>query len=202
MVGIGPGHRDYVLPIATKTIEAAKVLVGGSRVLEEFASENQKTFPIKGNLQNVMDFIEENLKDNDVVVMVSGDPGYYSMLKSLKEYFTKEKIEVIAGISSMQIAFSKLSLYYQDATLVSFHGRVPKEEDLLYQKGKILGTLTDKKYNSQTIAQYLLARNWDKNCTYHILEYLSYNKEKIITTTLEKAINGYLATHAIIIVEG
>ena len=52
-----------------------------------------------------MDFIARELKEHEVVVMVSGDPGYYSLLDALQRNFEQEKIEVIPGISAMQLAF-------------------------------------------------------------------------------------------------
>ena len=36
IVGIGPGSSEYMIPAALKTIEEAKVLVGGSRAMEQY----------------------------------------------------------------------------------------------------------------------------------------------------------------------
>ena len=37
IAGIGPGNPDFLCPIAKKHIEAADVLIGGKRNLEEFS---------------------------------------------------------------------------------------------------------------------------------------------------------------------
>lgn len=202
IAGIGPGAKEYVVPEAQRVIDAAQVLVGGGRALNEFSHPGQITFPIKGKINIVIDFIREKLQASDVVVMVSGDPGYYSMLKTIRENFPLEQLVVIPGISSMQLAFAKVALPYQDATLLSFHGRIPKDEELVYYPGKIIGTLTDGKFNTQNIARYLMERNWPGDCTFHICEALSYPHEKIITSTLEDAREGYIASHCVVIVEG
>ena len=46
VAGIGPGHPDFVLPAALRAIREAKVLLGGSRALADFAREGQETRPI------------------------------------------------------------------------------------------------------------------------------------------------------------
>ena len=202
VAGIGPGAREYVVPKALKAIENAKVLVGGSRALADFAQEGQKTFAIKADIKAVMNFIGEELKQNDVVVMVSGDPGYYSLLSSLRKNFPLEQIKVIPGLSSMQVAFAKIALPWQEASLLSFHGRVPKDEDLVYVKGRIIGMLTDNKFNSGRIAEYLIERGWDKNARAYICSRLSYPDEKIACLSLEEAQTKEIASHCVMIVEG
>ncbi len=202
VAGIGPGAREYVVPKALKAIENAKVLVGGSRALADFAREGQKTFAIKVDIKAVMNFIGEELKQNDVVVMVSGDPGYYSLLSSLRKNFSIEQIKVIPGLSSMQVAFAKIALPWQEASLLSFHGRVPKDEDLVYVKGRIIGMLTDNKFNSGRIAEYLIERGWDKNARAYICSRLSYPDEKIACLSLEEAQTKEIVSHCVMIVEG
>lgn len=202
VAGIGPGAKDYIVPMALKAIEKAKVLVGGSRALADFAGRKQKTFAIKADIEAVMNFIEEELKHNDVVVMVSGDPGYYSLLNSLRRKFPLEKINVIPGLSSIQVAFAKIALPWQEADLLSFHGRVPSDEDLVYHKGKIIGMLTDNKFNSGKIASYLIEHGWNKNAKAHICSKLSYPDEKIICISLEEAQTKEIASHCVMIVEG
>jgi cobalt-precorrin-7 (C5)-methyltransferase len=202
VAGIGPGAREYVVPKALKAIENAKVLVGGSRALADFAREGQKTFAIKVDIKAVMNFIGEELKQNDVVVMVSGDPGYYSLLSSLRKNFSLEQIKVIPGLSSMQVAFAKIALPWQEASLLSFHGRVPKDEDLVYVKGRIIGMLTDNKFNSGRIAEYLIERGWDKNARAYICSRLSYPDEKIACLSLEEAQTKEIVSHCVMIVEG
>ena len=54
IAGIGPGNPDYMVPAARIAIEKAKVLVGGSRALGQFAKENQETMAIKADIGAVM----------------------------------------------------------------------------------------------------------------------------------------------------
>ena len=51
VVGIGPGSEDYLLPIAKKTIDFAKVLVGSKRSLSSFQNKMALTHAITGEIE-------------------------------------------------------------------------------------------------------------------------------------------------------
>ena len=187
VAGIGPGHGDYMVPAAYQAIRSAKVLVGGRRALSQFATDVQRTMAITRDIPAVLQFIREELAASDVVVMVSGDPGYYSMLDALRREFPEEALRVIPGISSLQMAFSRLALPWHAARLLSFHGRCPEMEELAYCKGALLGMLTDGEYNSQKISSLLMQQGWPGKTRLFVCERLSYEDEKILRTTLEEA---------------
>ena len=149
-----------------------------------------------------MAFVREGLAKADVVIMVSGDPGYFSLLDALRRTFDASRIDVIPGISSFQLAFSRLALPWHDAQLLSFHGRVPKESDLAYAPGKKLGMLTDVQHNSKTIAETLLAHGWPESAFYAICARLSYEDETVECMTLGEAAKHDPVGSCIIVVEG
>ena len=200
VAGIGPGGEDYITPAALKKIRSAKFLVGGRRALSEFSAPNQITCAITADLDAPLNFIREKIPLGEVVVMVSGDPGYYSMLDLLRKNFPPESIEVIPSISAMQLAFAKIALSWHDATLLSFHGRQPARDALKFSAGKILGLLTDAEFNSATISKILIDCGWDKNSLITICAKLSYPDEKIFTTTLAAAAQAPPVKHCILIV--
>lgn len=200
VAGIGPGNPDYITPAALKKIQAAKFLVGGRRALEEFSTPQQITCPITRDLDAPINFIREKLRLGEVVVMVSGDPGYYSMLDLLRKNFLPASIEVIPSISAMQLAFAKLALPWHDATLLSFHGRQPPRSALEFSTGKILGLLTDADFNSATVSKILLECGWAENSSVTICARLSYPDEKIFSTTLLVAAQAEPVKHCILII--
>ena len=201
VVGIGPGSPDYLLPIALKKIKNAKVLVGSARALNTYGQEGIKKYNITGDLTAVMTFIEENLRSADVIVLVSGDPGYYSLLPALKRTFSTVEIEVIPGISSMQVAFSRIKIAWQEATLLSFHGRIPSPEQIEYIPEKVLGMLTDNTYNSKKIAEILLENNWPSTSQVWLCEKLSYDDENIVNISLAGVIQYKEIKHCIMVVK-
>ncbi|SFT47140.1 precorrin-6Y C5,15-methyltransferase (decarboxylating) [Selenomonas sp. GACV-9] len=205
VAGIGPGNPDYMVPLASKAIAAAKALVGGKRALAQFAakaSTEQKTMAVTRDIEGVMAFIAQELASHDVVVMVSGDPGYYSLLDALRRNFPVEQIAVIPGISAMQLAFARLALPWHDARLVSFHGRRPADTALRYAPGTVIGMLTDGQYTSKTIPPLLIEQGWPQDAKLHICMRLSYEDEEVRTVSLGEAASLPAYASGILIVEG
>ena len=200
VVGIGPGDPAYLLPQARAAIHDARVLVGGRRALADLAPAGVRTHAIGADIVEVLTFIRDALRDDDVVVMVSGDPGYYSMLDALRRTFPPEQMAVIPGISSLQFAFARLALPWHDTRLLSFHGREPQAEELARTADAVLGMLTDGKHNSQTIAQRLLSSGWRADDMMYIATRLSYADENIVRTTLGDAARDEGIGHGVIIV--
>ncbi|MDD3115695.1 MAG: precorrin-6y C5,15-methyltransferase (decarboxylating) subunit CbiE [Anaerovibrio sp.] len=202
VAGIGPGNPDYMVPEALRAIRSARVLVGGRRALAQFAEpDRQELMPVGGDIPAVLSFVKERLLHFDVVVMVSGDPGYYSLLDALRREFPPELLEVIPGISSVQLAFARLALPWHEADLLSFHGRVPSAERLRYAKGRLLGLLTDGRYNSHTVPRLLVAEGWPQETELAVCSRLSYENEAIIRTTLGEADRFPVCTHCILVVK-
>lgn len=184
VAGIGPGGRDYILPKAFRAIENAKYLAGGRRALSDFAKEGQETYPVTGKLSLLADWLAASLAKDDVVVMVSGDPGFYSLLPWLKKKFETAEIEVIPGISSVQAAFCEIGESWQGGEWLSFHGRVPPEEKTAYEEGRRLAFLTDGEHAPAYIAEYLMARGWPAETRAAAAEHISYENQHIAEGTL------------------
>lgn len=201
VAGIGPGNPDYIVPAARQAIEEAAVLVGGSRALADFARDGQATMTVRRDIPAVLAFVRDRLKTTDIVVMVSGDPGYFSLLDALRRDFPLECLQVIPGISSVQLAFSRLALPWHGARLLSMHGRMPEKTELAYAPGAMLGILTDAVHNSRTIAQLLLQLGWPAETELFICARLSYADEKIIRTTLQGAGQEAEIGHCILVVK-
>ena len=201
VAGIGPGNEKYITPAALEKIHAAKFLVGGRRALEAFATPAQETFTITRDVDAAINFVREKISIAPVVVMVSGDPGYYSMLDVLRKNFDAALIEVVPSISSLQLAFARLALSWHDATLLSFHGRRPNDEALKFAPQKVLGLLTDGEFNSATISKILIGLGWAATSQLNICARLSYPDEKIISTTLGAAAEAEPVKHCVLVVK-
>jgi cobalt-precorrin-7 (C5)-methyltransferase len=202
VAGIGPGSREYMLPKAAGAIRNARYLAGSRRALEDYAGDGQQTCPITGKLGELKKWIGTALLEDDVVVMVSGDPGYYSLLPWLKREFPKVSLEVIPGISAVQAAFCRVGEPWQDADLLSFHGRVPPEEKLAYSPGRVLSFLTDGIHNPAYICRCLLDHGWPEASLVSVLEHISYPGERRRDVTLAEGrrIEGF--NESVMVVRG
>lgn len=187
VAGIGPGAREYLLPAAKTAIDGARYLVGGKRALGDYAQPHQTTRVIDRDIQQTLDFIADALQHDDVVVMVSGDPGFHSFLTRLRVVFDAQKLVVIPGISSLQVAFARLALPWQDAAFLSLHGNEESEASLAYRPGRALGLLLDHKMHAAAAAKKLQACGWPEDAFAGVCANLSYPDEQVWRGTLKDA---------------
>ena len=47
IIGLGPGHEDYILPIAKRKIWGSDIIIGGQRHLESVVTEAEKKCTLK-----------------------------------------------------------------------------------------------------------------------------------------------------------
>lgn len=59
------------------------------------------------------------------VVLASGDPGFFGIVRVLAERFGRRELEVLPAVSSVATAFAAAGLPWDDALVVSAHGRDP-----------------------------------------------------------------------------
>ncbi|HLL36347.1 MAG TPA: precorrin-6y C5,15-methyltransferase (decarboxylating) subunit CbiE, partial [Streptomyces sp.] len=57
------------------------------------------------------------------VVLASGDPGFFGIVRALAERFGPERLDVRPGVSSVAAAFARIGLPWDDAVVASAHGR-------------------------------------------------------------------------------
>jgi len=122
IIGVGPGGPSFITPEALAAIGEATVIIGGRRHLEIYAPPGRESHVLSGNLEEILDVVR-NRGEKGVAVLATGDPGMYGILKYLRTHFNPEDIEVIPGISSVQLAFARLCLPWHDAVVLSAHGR-------------------------------------------------------------------------------
>ena len=184
IIGIGPGTEDYLLPIAKREIERADCLIGAERLLSLFRELTKEKIRLEGHFDNVIPYIKENRDKKKIAVLVSGDPGLYSFLGQLSKVLSKEEYVVIPGISAVQIAFAKIGENWQDAEIISLHGRefgnLAKEIET-YTK---IFLFTDLSFSPEKIAAYLLNKGIE-NRRAIVFENLTYPNERIIDTNLK-----------------
>jgi precorrin-6Y C5,15-methyltransferase (decarboxylating) len=106
---------------ARAAIEAATVVAGAPRHLRTLAPLGARTLPIDGPLTAVLDALER--ERGAVCVLASGDPGFFGIVRMLAERFGPERLDVHPAPSSVSLAFARLGLPWDDAAVISSHGR-------------------------------------------------------------------------------
>ncbi len=122
IVGTGSGEPNQIIQEGLEAIREAEILIGSKRLLRSLAGAEQATYEISADLQA----LKLNLtvwQDRKVALLVSGDPGFFSILDWVRREFPTGRLRVIPGISSMQLAFARAARSWFDCKFLSLHGR-------------------------------------------------------------------------------
>ncbi len=135
LAGIGMGHASCLTKEVEKAIGEADILLGAERMLETACSKAEKypfyqaeqIIPYLQNIQSRNLFME----NKKVIILFSGDTGFYSGCQSLYAALEKEITEgcikaslcILPGISSVAYLASCIGESYQDAAVYSIHGK-------------------------------------------------------------------------------
>ncbi len=180
IVGCGPGSKKYISGQAMQYIKDADVLVGSRRLLSLFQDVEADKYTINRNYRLLIARIISLSRSRNVIVLVSGDPGFFSYARLIIDKAGIENCEVIPGISSVQLAFAKIGRDWNDAVFISLHGRTGRLTALIK---KVRGhdkvaVLTDNSNNIKRIARRLLNEGI-KDRRIYVCENLSLDNEKI-----------------------
>lgn len=102
----------------------AALVAGGARQLEMLGIDRHLAVVLEGDLSEALARIEDT--EGPVVVLASGDPGFFGIVRLLGARFGRENLRVLPGLSSVAVAFARAGLSWDDAVTVSAHGRDPR----------------------------------------------------------------------------
>src|SRR5207237_1247097 len=134
----------------------AQLLVGGHRHLDLFPEVTAKRLVIAGCLDPVLDQIEGAAREQRVVVLASGDPCFFGIGPLLVTRLGRERVEIVPNVSSVALAFARLGVSWQDARVVSAHGRPLAPAIHAARGAQKLAVLTDDTNTPAVVAAALL----------------------------------------------
>lgn len=185
IIGVGPGTNDYLLPIARRKIEDADCLIGAKRLIGLFRHLGKEEVYIEGHFDEAIAYIKKYKAKKKIVLLVSGDPGIYSLIEKLSKQLNRNGYDVIPGISTIQLAFAKIKESWHDAKVISLHGRKVRNLAKQLKDCPKAFLLTDRHFPPNKIAEYLLKEGLE-NREAVVLENLSYLNERIIKSDLRR----------------
>lgn len=180
VVGIGLDGKDGLTKDVQEIVQQATFLVGSKRHLSYFPDHPAE----KLNLVNLTTSIDAialaHLANHSIVILVSGDPLFFGFGRLLLEHFEPSQLQFYPQFSSIQLAFSRLKIPWQDAQLISVHGRSTDGLVGLFKQGKEkIAVLTDNNNHPGAIARLYLALDLPINYSFYICENLGDRTEKI-----------------------
>ncbi len=184
IIGVGPGSKEYLIPLAGKTIRNSDVLIGARRLLCMF-NVKKKAIPVDGNYSYALSYILKNKNRKKIAVLVSGDPGIFSFSSLITDRLKPGEYEIIPGISSLQLAFARIGKSWQDALIFSLHGRSRRGLAEAVLRHRKVFLFTDEKNNPASAASFLFRKGILKRRIF-VFKNLSFPDEVIIKTDIEK----------------
>lgn len=205
IIGIGPGSSEYLTKKAVDTVKTSDYTVGSTRAIDLFDDVNNKiAFNVKDLLDKLEKGVDLAIEGNTVSIVSTGDPGFSGVLNTVlrianEKNFPEEKIEVIPGISSLQLAAARNHIQWDNANVMTFHGRENIEDILkVINNGKTTIALPSKKVRD--MAQFLLDNGVDEHREVVVCERLSYDDEKIVRSTLKDIANSEFTYMCIMVI--
>ncbi|ASS76475.1 cobalamin biosynthesis protein CbiE [Tumebacillus algifaecis] len=150
---IGIGDDGVLAPEQHTLVKSSDILIGGERHLAFFPDATGEKWVIKGGLTELVKKIEA--AQGTVTILASGDPLFYG----IGGYLAKKLDGVVIHphFTSVQLAFTRLGVSWQDAYITSLHGKSIKGLAQKIDGQHKVALLTDDTNTPSVIADYLLS---------------------------------------------
>lgn len=216
IAGIGMGSENCMSREVIAALLKAEVICGAERMLkqayeirknnnvyqvfEEIASYKTEEIvlfirdKIKNKLNNIISRREAQSYNYEILVLVSGDSGFYSLSQKLspdiQDLFSVLSLEfesdffklkfvfnILPGISSLSYMAAKCKLSWEDMKILSLHGKTANFADKVKKNYKVFA-LTSGGSSTSDLIKELVQNNLGEVLVY-AGEQLSYQNEKI-----------------------
>ena len=196
-VGVGPGSQNYITEIVRKTIVSADIIVGHKYTLDIISSliQDKKVHIITmEDQEKTYQQIKKELGSGVLVVPFTGDVNFSEseVVDRLIEVFGE--VEIIPGISSVQVAASKAKIPLDKSKVITMHVTTSIEEKKIELQKAVLDGFN----------VILIPRPWPKDPKRHFMPsevaaYLKkngFNTSNIPVNVFESLTNGREQTFA------
>lgn len=193
VVGVGPGSPKYLTDIAKEAIRKCHYVIGYKytlRTIETIVDRSkQSIFEVTlWNQEAIYQDVFKKMKNNeDCIVPFTGDVSFSEseVVDRLLEIFGDDNVEIIPGISSIQVAAAKSKVPLDKAYIATFH----VTGDIEKKKKELVEAITEGK------SAILLPRPWFNDPSKRFMEsdmarFLKSNG--INTSTLNTTVFEYL----------
>ena len=201
LAGIGMGSGDVITEEVRRLIEEADCLIGAERMITsaqqirnmnglsmrqcESKNRDEEIFFKEYRTEEIVSYIKEHKEHSKIGILLSGDTGFYSGAKKLKERLTEvcsDQIKIYPGISSLSYLASKVGVSWEDAKILSLHGKDMNFVQTIHRHSKtflLLGGKDTGRHFYETLLEYGLG-----DVQVHVGCQMSYEEEKILSGKL------------------
>ena len=156
VIGIGDDGCAGLTARAANAVACASVLVGGERHLAFFPQFKGERIVLKEKLGEALDRVATLAHEHNVAILASGDPLFFGVGALVVKRVGAEHVEILPSPSSVQLAFARAGLKWDDAAFLSLHGRA--RDGLLTRLRRMhkVAIFTDEENSPRWIASHLL----------------------------------------------
>lgn len=177
LTGIGMGNAKSMTEEARGIFGNCDCIIGAGRMTDALESFGKPMFS-SYKPDEIHRFLKEHTEYGNIAVALSGDPGFYSGAKKLEEELSDYCVHTIPGISTVAYLAAKLGISWEDAKLVSVHGRKQNFIHAISAHEKTFLLLSGRE-NSEEICEKIQHYNLG-HVDFYIGKYLSYEEEEIL----------------------
>jgi cobalt-precorrin-7 (C5)-methyltransferase len=168
VIGVGPGSPSYLTDAAKEAIRRSQYIVGYRYTLSTIESiidrSRQKIFEVTMKTQEgIYTKVYDAMQDGECcTVPFTGDASFSEseVVDRLLQIFGEENVEIIPGISSIQVAAAKSRVPIDKSLVVTFH----VTGDIEQKKQDLLKAVSDGK------SVILLPRPWPNDPAKHFMQ--------------------------------
>ena len=205
LAGIGMGSGDVITEEVRQLIEEADCLIGAERMITsaqkirsmnglsmrqcERNNRNEGVFIKEYRTEEIVSYIKEHKEHSKIGILLSGDTGFYSGAKNLRNQLLEKlslveekKIKILPGISSLSYLASKVGVSWEDAKILSLHGKDMNFVQTIHRHSKtflLLGGKDTGRHFYESLLEYGLG-----DVQVHVGCQMSYEEEKILSGKL------------------
>jgi precorrin-6Y C5,15-methyltransferase (decarboxylating) len=184
IIGLGAEGAERLSARALSAIRSATFLAGGRRHLRLAGPTGAETFTITNNLVELIDRLNRRGPDELCVVLSSGDPLYFGIGQWVILSLGGDQVRVEPSVSSIQLAFARVGLCWQDAAIASIHGR-PLKPALLPLLGRSkIGLFTRDGDSPSEVARFFLDRGLADDYHAWVCQDLGTEEESVFPAAL------------------
>jgi precorrin-6Y C5,15-methyltransferase (decarboxylating) len=159
IVGIGEDGMDGLTPATRAVVEAAEVIVGGERHHTLSANPTAERIAWPSPFDAMIETLE-NLKGKRAVVLVTGDPLWFSVGARIGRAIPPSDLVYHPQLSAFQLAAARMGWSLADVETLTVHGRPVEQMIAFIQPDQKLIVLTTGAETPAQIAKFLTDRGF------------------------------------------
>lgn len=187
VVGIGLDGADGLVDSVLQLVSRATLLIGSDRHLSYFPNHPAQLLVLGDFTQAIKEICQQLAAGSGcIVVLVTGDPLFFGLGRLLLAELPPEQLTFYPHLSAVQLAFNRIKVPWQDARVISAHGRSFDElMQALQQGAEKIAVLTDGTNTPGAIARLLLALDLPSRYQFWICENLGGEAERVQSWSIE-----------------